>query len=1117
MACVLFAALSAGPAKAQQTVFKLDVNRRAENSPATTEDGFTAFTLAGNPATVNGVTVFFEGNLDDRRRDVPTGIDLEQVLRDFIFGNVSDVQITLSGLQPGIAYTVIMYAFDTSSAGPRHAVWTANGAPLFETFFNGAVSPASADDCKYEGQAVSDAAGTIVLQSARGANDGGPHWAFVNALILDVENPCYNVPPSIHAPEVMVVVPNTAVLLDVAVTDDGKPYIEGCDPDDPAVGTPYGLAFLWSQESGPAPVGFDPESADVQCPQATFPLPGTYELLLEVTDGPVAEGPQSGKRTRFRMTVEAVRPVIGDVDGNGVVDLQDLRILAGQWLGSPPFPEGYSADLDGDGRVTADDLGLLAANWLYEASPLVISEFVASNRQSLLDGDGQASDWIELHNPGDQAVSLDGWHMTDDRDVLRKWPFPAQAVLPAGGYLVLFASDQPTHDYVDSKGYLHTNFALAREGEYLALVGPGGRIVHEYAPSYPPQQTDISYGMWHTLFRYFATPTPGLPNRDPFLGFTEKTSHSVQRGFHDVPFALHITCGTPEAIIRYTLDGSEPTEQHGRLYDPALPPTIDTTVTVRSVAIKPGLRPGPVTTHTYVFVDAVAAQPAAPPGWPTDWGWCTDESGTTHVRPADYEMDPRVVDNTLPGYSIRDALLDIPSVSIAMAPDDFISRTTGIYANPLSRWERKCSVEYLLPDGTQGFQHDCKIEVHGNASRRPYRMQKHSLRLTFTRVYGPAKLKYPLFPASAVEEFNQLVLRACFTDSWGLVSWMPTRYRPNDSQYIRDVWMKQSLRDMGQPSSHGRFVHLYVNGLYFGVHDLTERLKDDFFADHLGGRPEDWQINADFATPPGRWGTMMSIDPSTLDGYLQIQEYLDVENFADYILLHLYADAEDWPHHNGYAAVNAISGDGRFRFFVWDQEIVLDWHGRGASRINSTGGVGGLFQKMRTNEEFRVLFGDRVYKHCFNNGALSITASQERYRRIADAIDKAIVAESARWGDVQMSTPYGNTIQQPSPLDDVNHYLYPPAPNGPDYYFTREQSWVVERDNVIENYIPAIHDAANSYALINVLRAANLYPSFDPPVFLVNGAGQYGGYAATGDVLSMTAAHPVWYTQDGTD
>ncbi len=258
---------------------------------------------------------------------------------------------------------------------------------------------------------------------------------------------------------------------------------------------------------------------------------------------------------------------------------------------------------------------------------------------------------------------------------------------------------------------------------------------------------------------------------------------------------------------------------------------------------------------------------------------------------------------------------------------------------------------------------------------------------------------------------------------------------------------------------------------------------------------------------------MMAINPATIAGYQAMQEYLDVENFADYMLLHFYADAEDWPGHNGHAAVNPVSGDGRYRFFVWDQEIVLDGHGRAASRIDNNDGAGALFQKLRTSEEFRLLFANRVYKHCFNGGALSLEGSTARYAEIAGWIDKAIVAESARWGDTRMNTPYGSSIGQPSPLNDINHYNYPPAPHGPDYYFTREDSWVVERDNVINNYIPAIHNTANNYAIINVLRNAGLYPGINPPQF-----SQHGGPIPRNFKLNITTTSgTIYYTLDGID
>jgi hypothetical protein len=739
---------------------------------------------------------------------------------------------------------------------------------------------------------------------------------------------------------------------------------------------------------------------------------------------------------------------------------------------------------------------------------LLISEFLASNSTGLQDGFGAREDWIELCNSGVDAVDLTGWCLTDEPDFLAKWTFPT-LTLPAGGRLVVIASGK---EVVDPLGYPHASFKLSVGGGYLALVRPDGATVEDaFAPAYPEQFTDVSYGVDPTdgARRFFATPTPGTTNGVGYLGVVKDTAFSADRGFYDAPFSVTLASPTEGALIRYTTDGTKPSATEGTLY--AGPVTISNTCPLRAVAYKAGWLPTDVDTHSYIFVDQVARQPRDPPGWPSDWG--PDANVPTNAIPSDYEMDPRVVTNALPGHTVRDALLDIPTVSLAMLPADFIDRNTGIYANPLSRWERECSVEYILPSGAPGFHCSCKVEVHGNSSRNPFRMQKHALRLTFTTEYGPAEIGYPLFEDSPVERFNQLILRACFTDSWGLVSWVQSRYRPNDSMYIRDVWMKNSFGDMGQPTSHGSYVHLYVNGLYFGLHNLTERVGADFFAGHLGGAPEDWEINDDFASPGPRWNAMLALNPATEAGYAQLQTYLDLDNFCDYMLLHFYADAEDWPAHNGYAAANAVSDDGLFRFFVWDQEIALDCHGRAATRIDSTGGAGTLFQKLRASAEFRQRFADRVYRHCFHSGALSVSASQARYRGLADWIDKAIVAESARWGDTAAKTPYGNDVSQPSPLDDVNHELYPPASFAPDYCFTREGAWLAERDNVISNYIPAIHNTANAYALLNVLRAEDLYPDLDPPEF-----SQNGGEVSSHFGLTMTAAAgEIYYTPDGTD
>ncbi|MCH2133216.1 MAG: CotH kinase family protein [Phycisphaerales bacterium] len=122
---------------------------------------------------------------------------------------------------------------------------------------------------------------------------------------------------------------------------------------------------------------------------------------------------------------------------------------------------------------------------------VVISEFMAKNDTILEDEDGDTSDWVELFNGGNTEVDLAGWSLTDDADEPYKWIFPAVTLSP-GVSMIVFASDK---DRTDPTGPLHTNFKLSSDGEYLGLIRPDGTVEHEYAPAYPTQQTDISYGL----------------------------------------------------------------------------------------------------------------------------------------------------------------------------------------------------------------------------------------------------------------------------------------------------------------------------------------------------------------------------------------------------------------------------------------------------------------------------------------------------------------------------------------------------------------------------------------------------------------------------------------------
>lgn len=185
-----------------------------------------------------------------------------------------------------------------------------------------------------------------------------------------------------------------------------------------------------------------------------------------------------------------------------------------------------------------------------------ISEFMASNDDTLFDQDGDASDWIELHNTSNEPVSLDGWYLTDDEDELTQWQFPAVTITP-NSFIIVFASDKE-RDNAGSE--LHTNFKLGRGGEYLALVAADGfSIVDDYAPEYPQQFEDISYGGES----YFLQATPGTANSTGVTGFADPIDFDLEHGFYSSPQALNLSSGLPAGEIRYTLDGSEPSIEFG--------------------------------------------------------------------------------------------------------------------------------------------------------------------------------------------------------------------------------------------------------------------------------------------------------------------------------------------------------------------------------------------------------------------------------------------------------------------------------------------------------------------------------------------------------------------------
>jgi hypothetical protein len=254
-------------------------------------------------------------------------------------------------------------------------------------------------------------------------------------------------------------------------------------------------------------------------------------------------------------------------------------------------------------------VALLAAAGL-RAGP-VISEFMASNGSTLQDTDGDYSDWIEVHNPDPVAVDLTGWFLTDSAGSPTKWSFPA-VVLAPGEYRVVFASNK---DRRLPEAELHTNFALSAGGEYLGLIRPDGAVAFEYAPSFPRQSDNVSYGLPAAEAggvlppTFLSTPTPGQPNPSAAVPApTERVAFSRPAGLFTAPFSLELTGAGAGQVIRYVIRDTSQPEGEGPVLDEsspayAAPIAIDSTVWIRAaVFAAEGSARGPIATVAYTRV-----------------------------------------------------------------------------------------------------------------------------------------------------------------------------------------------------------------------------------------------------------------------------------------------------------------------------------------------------------------------------------------------------------------------------------------------------------------------------------------------------------------------------------
>ncbi|MBN1669829.1 MAG: fibronectin type III domain-containing protein [Kiritimatiellae bacterium] len=575
-----------------------------------------------------------------------------------------------------------------------------------------------------------------------------------------------------------------------------------------------------------------------------------------------------------------------------------------------------------------------------------------------------------------------------------------------------------------------------------------------------------------------------------------RPTFSKAHGFYSSSFTVVISSSTAGATIRYTTDGSQPSASSGTVLANGGSVTVSTTTCLRACAYAAGMTTSPVFTQTYIFLAKVITQ-TRPSNYPSMWG----------ANTGDYDMDPNIVNDSRYKSTIQNDLKSIPTLSLVakiadLFSDNGIYWTGGMHGGENVK-EVPGSLELIYPDGRPGFQIDCGLKSHTGIDR------KRTIRLLFKSNYGgPVKLEYPFFEdapvnaSSAIRSFGKLLLRTGNNEMW-CAGWTTYGSKLEKVTYLRDEWLRGSFIKMTGLGNHGTFMHLYINGMYWGVYNPIERPDARFAADYIGGSKADWYAR-NMAGPISGSATRYNYLISTLvknggfanaSTYNTVKQYLDVERYCDYVLLNWFAHTCDWGKNNWYG-VNRNSPAGPFQFMTWDADV--SWRAEDGSTAGAwvspsfytsthshyNADMCKLWRACDDNKDFLCTVADRAYKHCFNGGALTEANSKSRWDALAAYVERAIVGESARWGDCFVSSGHPR--------------------------YTLDNHWKPARTDVRNTM------TGNPARLISALRANSpaLYPSIDPPTY-----HQYGGTVAAGFKLTISRANggTVYYRTDGQD
>jgi hypothetical protein len=517
---------------------------------------------------------------------------------------------------------------------------------------------------------------------------------------------------------------------------------------------------------------------------------------------------------------------------------------------------------------------------------VVINEYSCANWKQFYDFYQETEDWIELYNPSATPVDLSGYHLSDNENKPTKWAFPANSILNANGFLYVWCSGR---DLRDPQGELHSNFKLTQtksSAEHLILASPAGIVLQDIkVDKTQTHESRARFPDGSNEWRICLEPSPGASNNNTLsnIAYAARPTLSQPAGFYTDEVTVAISTTEPDAVLHYTLDGTEP-GVNSAVYSQPIVLTKTTVLKATTFSNNPLIHPSYVQFNTY-FINE---------------------------------------DHTLAVVSVAsDGVLELANGNQGLRP-----------------WG---SIEFFDKSKQRKTRTYGELNSHGQDS---WANDQRSLDWVSRDEMGyNYALQEKLFPLTERDEFQRIILRASGDDNYPAAHHPQNEGSAHvRDAYVHNLAKRGNLAlDVREAEK----CIVYLNGEYWGVYDMREIPDDHDYTDYNYGQGKfDLEYVLTWGNTWASYGGQPAIDNwhalrafimgnsmNNPDKFKYVDEHFDYKSLIDYVIVNSFTVCTDWLNYNTglWRGLNPEGTHQKWGYILWDNDATFDFY------INYTG------------------------------------------------------------------------------------------------------------------------------------------------------------------------------------